>query len=211
MEAIAEDFLASAAVASQLLREPAVGERWEDPSALPEFSVRGLAGHLAHQVLRVRDVLDNPVEGPVRSLLGHYESAEWVDTPLDAEINVWVRRSGEQTAEAGQKALADRFDAALAELRGVLAREAPERLVRMPWVSWTVRLDDFLVTRMLELMVHTDDLAVSVDLPTPLPPPRASDRVLTLLSQLAARRHGPTPVLRALSRAERAPTMINAI
>ena len=40
---------------------------------------------------------------------------------------------------------------------------------------------------------------------------RRADAVLALLTRLAARRHGPAAVLRALSRAERAPATIAAI
>jgi hypothetical protein len=63
---------------------------------------------------------------------------------------------------------------------------------------------------MMELAVHSDDLAVSVGLPTPPLPPGAVDTVVDLLTRLAVRRHGPTSVLRALSRAERAPATIAA-
>ncbi|WP_220182723.1 hypothetical protein [Sphaerisporangium album] len=64
---------------------------------------------------------------------------------------------------------------------------------------------------MMELAVHSDDLAVSVGVPTPPLDPGAVDTVIGLLSRLAVRRHGPVNVLRALSRAERAPALINAI
>jgi hypothetical protein len=67
------------------------------------------------------------------------------------------------------------------------------------------------VTRLLEIAVHTDDLAVSVGVPTPSLPAAVLDPVLHLLLRLAARRHGPTAVLRALSRAERAPVNISAL
>jgi hypothetical protein len=59
--------------------------------------------------------------------------------------------------------------------------------------------------------VHSDDLAVSVGLPTPEFPPEATDTVAVLLTRLAAQRHGILPVLRALSRSERAPENIAAI
>jgi hypothetical protein len=32
---------------------------------------------------------------------------------------------------------------------------------------WFLRFDDFLLTFLVELVVHTDDLAVSVGIPTP--------------------------------------------
>ena len=107
-------------------------------------------------------------------------------------------------------ALAARVDAAIEELTGSLATAA-DRPVRIPlWGPWSLLLDDLLVTRMMELAVHSDDLAVSVGTATPAPPERAVDTVIQLLSRLAVRRHGPTAVLRALSRAERAPATVAA-
>jgi hypothetical protein len=64
---------------------------------------------------------------------------------------------------------------------------------------------------MMEICVHADDLAASVGLPTPEFPPGVTAPVVDLLAQLAAQRHGATAVIRALSRAERAPASIAAI
>lgn len=209
---VSEDFLAAARAAAGLLREPAVGAAWERPSALPEFSVAGLAGHLAYQVLVVPSVLAAPEPSePVVSLLGHYERVSWVGAELDADINVLIRSGGEQLAADGPAALAERLDAAIAQL-GASLPAAGNRAVRMGiWGPWALLLDDLLVTRMMELAVHSDDLAVSVGLATPSLPERATHTVIDLLSRLAVRRHGPTTVLRALSRAERAPESIAAI
>jgi hypothetical protein len=91
-----------------------------------------------------------------------------------------------------------------------LPAEPAGRLVRPSWVSWTLALDDFLITRMMEIAVHSDDLALSVGVVTPALPSAVLDPVLSLLSGLAVRRHGPTAVLRALSRSERAPATIAA-
>jgi hypothetical protein len=81
----------------------------------------------------------------------------------------------------------------------------------MPWTGWSLRLDDFLTTRLMEIAVHSDDLAVSVGVPAPELPLAALDPVVVLLSRLALRRHGQAALLRALSRAERAPTTIAAL
>jgi hypothetical protein len=62
----------------------------------------------------------------------------------------------------------------------------------------------------MELAVHSDDLAVSVNVATRALPLPAVDIVVELLSKLAVRRHGATNVLRGLSRAERAPDRITA-
>ncbi|HEY1178677.1 MAG TPA: hypothetical protein VGF17_21185, partial [Phytomonospora sp.] len=69
---------------------------------------------------------------------------------------------------------------------------------------------DLLVTRMMELVVHADDLAVSVGVPTPRFGESTVDTVLRLLTRLAVRRHGPTALLRSFSRAERAAKSIAA-
>ncbi|WHT16753.1 maleylpyruvate isomerase N-terminal domain-containing protein [Crossiella sp. CA-258035] len=205
------DFLDTARVAAALLRDPALARDWEKPSALPEFSVAGLAGHFAYQVLALPAILDGPIppELPV-SLLEHYSRVEWVGADLDHDLNVRIRDSGEQAATEGPAALADQVDAAIADLAGRLPG-TPDRPVRIPfWGPWSLSLEDLLVTRMMELTVHADDLAVSIGVPTPEFPVSAVESVLDLLSRLALRRRGAPAMLRALTRAERAPGDITA-
>jgi hypothetical protein len=59
------------------------------------------------------------------------------------------------------------------------------------------------VTRMVELVAHTDDLAVSVGLEPPPPDPDAATLVVHCLVDVARRRHGDLAVVRALTRRER--------
>lgn len=212
MTGIRDDFLSAAGSAADLLREPAVAAAWSAPSALPEFSVGGLAGHLAYQILAIPRILTEPVpQEPTIALLDHYGRVTWTDSDIDDDINVRIRDGGERVAAEGPAALVARVDSAVKELTDGLA-SATDRPVRISlWGPWSLRLDDMLVTRMMELAVHSDDLAVSVGIETPALPPGAVDTVVDLLSRLAVRRHGPTAVLRALSRAERAPSTIAAI
>jgi hypothetical protein len=204
-------FVQAAASAAALLRDPAVAASWDSASVLREFSVAGLAGHLARQVLAVPRVLAQPVpaDQPV-SLLDHYALVSWIDAGPGDEANVEIRRSGEDEAADGAAALATKTGVAVEALRSALPAEPAGRLVRPSWVSWTLTLDDFLVTRMMEIAVHADDLALSVGVVTPALSPAVLDPVLELLTRLAVRRHGPTAVLRALSRSERAPGTIAA-
>jgi Mycothiol maleylpyruvate isomerase N-terminal domain len=204
-------FVQAAASAAALLRDPAVAASWDSASVLREFSVAGLAGHLARQVLAVPRVLAQPVpaDQPV-SLLDHYARVSWIDTGPDDEANVDIRRGGEDEAADGAAALAAKTGVAVEALRSALPAEPAGRLVRPSWVSWTLTLDDFLITRMMEIAVHSDDLALSAGVATPALPPAVLDPVLDLLTRLAVRRHGPTAVLRALSRSERAPGTIAA-
>ncbi|MER7767398.1 maleylpyruvate isomerase N-terminal domain-containing protein [Kitasatospora sp. NPDC096140] len=206
------DFLAAARAAEQLLRVPEVAEAWRRPSALAEWSVGGLAGHLAFQVLCVSEALAAapPTETTI-GLLDHYARVAWVGAELDADINVRIRQGSEAFAADGPAALHRRVDAAVAELTTALAAADGTRPARLPfWGPWSLTLDDLLATRTMELAVHADDLAVSVGVPTPGLPPETADSVAALLARLAVRRHGWVGVLRALSRAERAPGSIAA-
>lgn len=212
MGPIREAFLTAASSAVALVGEAAVAAAWEKPSALAEFRVSGLAGHLARQVIQAPVVLATPVpDEPPRSLLEHFTGSSWTTGSIDDEVNVNVRRKGEREAAEGQAALVARAAAALEELRPALAAEPVDRVVRLPWAEWSLTLDDYLVTRLVEIAVHNDDLAVSVGLPTPPLPAEVLDPVLDVLTRLAVHRHGPVAVLRALSRAERAPATIAAI
>ncbi|WP_026239966.1 maleylpyruvate isomerase N-terminal domain-containing protein [Parafrankia discariae] len=204
-------FLDVAASAAVLLRDPAVAASWETDSALAELRVGGLAAHLAWQITVVPRLLAEPPpdERPV-TLFDHYTTqAVWIGAPLDDDLNVLIRRASGEMAVAGPGALAAQAAAAIGELRDLLPAEPAGRLVSL--ASMVLSLDDFLATRILEIAVHSDDLAVSVGVPTPELPTRATDAVLALLTRLAVHRHGPTAVLRAFSRAERAPATITAI
>ena len=205
-------YLDAATSAATLLADPAVAAAWDEPSALPEFGVAGLAGHLAHQVLTVPAVLANPLpDVPPISLHGHYAAASWRTSGVHDEVNVGIREQGAAHAAKGAGPLLDRLHDTIAALREALPGEPADRVVFLPWGPWSLRLDDFLVTRMMEIAVHSDDLAVSVAIATPDLPAAVFEPVLALLSALAVRRHGQVAVLRALSRAERASAAINAI
>ncbi|MGI5214510.1 maleylpyruvate isomerase N-terminal domain-containing protein [Plantactinospora sp. CA-290183] len=212
MSEIRAAYLAAADSAAALLGDAAVARCWAAPSALPEFGVRGLAGHLAAQVLRVRPLLADPVpQEPPIPLLEHYARGRWLGAGLDDEANVGIRRAGEEAAGPEAAVLSRRVARAADELRAALPAEPADRVVHLPWGPWSLRLDDFLLTRMMEIAVHSDDLAVSVGVSTPVLPSAVLEPVLDLLARLAVRRHGATALLRALSRAERAPASVSAL
>ncbi|MFI1105184.1 maleylpyruvate isomerase N-terminal domain-containing protein [Streptomyces melanogenes] len=207
-----ELYLSVADTAAELLAAPEVAEGWHQPSALAKLSVQGLAGHLAGQVFFIPTVLAEPLPTePAISIHEYYARVSWIGSDLDTPFNQAIRSGGEEEAADGPAALAARVAACVEELRGILPT-APDRLVRRPtWGPWSIGLDDFITSRMLELAVHSDDLAHSVGLPTPQFPAPAVETVVDLLSRIALRRHGATNVLRALSRSERAPASISAL
>ncbi|MGW0485472.1 maleylpyruvate isomerase N-terminal domain-containing protein [Nonomuraea sp. NPDC003214] len=208
MGEIRNAYVTAAASAAALLRDPAVAAAWDKPSALTEFSVGGLAGHLAQQLVRVDGALASEGAGEPIRLLEHYTRSPWVQEGLDHESNVNIRRGGEQAAARGAEALAAATEELLDRQRTALAAEPADRVIDLP--NWSLLLDDFLLTRLIELVVHADDLAASVGVPTPELPPQVVEPVVEMLARLAVHRHGATAVIRTLSRAERAPAAISA-
>ncbi|MDR7278038.1 maleylpyruvate isomerase N-terminal domain-containing protein [Catenuloplanes atrovinosus] len=205
-------YLSAAEAVAALVADERVAAVWDRPSALERMTVAALAGHLARAVTQAAQVLRAPAPdaAPI-PLVEHYTRSAWVGADLDDPANTMIRDTGDAEAAEGPAALAARTRAALDALREHLATEQPARPVLLPWTGWALTVEDFLTTRMLEISVHVDDLAVSAGIPTPALPEEVLDPVLTLLHRLAVRRHGPLAVLRALSRAERAPRTIAAI
>jgi mycothiol maleylpyruvate isomerase-like protein len=203
-------FLDAATSAATLLADPKVAAAWTGPSVLRGFSVGGLAVHLAAQVINVEGALDREIPDLEQvTVLEHYARIPWFAADVDDEPNQSIVAAGESAAATGPGALNADMSRVLSRLREELPWQAPHRLGFLPWWRWTMTLDDLLVTRMMEIAVHADDLAASVEVPTPALPLAVMEPVLDLLFQLSLRRHGPTALLRAFSRAERA-TSISA-
>ena len=94
------------------------------------------------------------------------------------------------------------LEQALADLPDALAAAGDTTYV--PWQDSSLATDDFLVVRLMEIVVHADDLAASVGIPTPAFDDDVLHPALALLAMLGARRHGQDAAVRALSREERA-------
>ena len=203
MNEIRSVFLETATAARRLLTSDAVASRWDEQSALAEFSVRGLAGHLARAVTSVVVYLerDEPVgREPISAAEYYMPTVDELD--VHSELSRAVRSRGEEDASGGRDALIGRLDEAITYLEKDLETESEERLV-IVFQDMVLRLDDYLVTRIIELVVHFDDLAVSVDVDVPLVPRRAFDLAIGGLVGIARHKHGDVAVVRALARRER--------
>lgn len=210
---VTQTYLDVSAATAEFLGSPAVAAAWDRPSALAELAVSGLAGHLARQVTQVPVLLartDDSVDDghETISALEHYKRISWVGAALDAGVNVSIRRDSDAEAADGPVGLAKRTEEAIAELRATLPATPPERRVFLPQGPWYLTVEDYLTTRLLEIVIHIDDLAVSVGTQPSALPAEATDTVLTLLTRIAAARLGPETVLRAFARKERAPGSI---
>ena len=129
------------------------------PSGLPGWNVHQLLVHIAWQIEAVPDVLERPVLGKA-----------------DLDLPTWARstatiadRLDEGTREEAAttaRAVA-RIEEAAERLNAVLDQAVdPERLIAI--TLGTMRSTDFLVTRLVELVVHSDDLARATGAAVPL-------------------------------------------
>ncbi len=189
-----------------LVAAPEVAKAWDDESALPGMTVGGLTRHLVSQpecaveFLRIQPV---PPHAETLSLRECYDRTDWFVAPVDAAENTSIRDDFNAMSEGGQPHSVAILEESRAALAGAIAGAGPTTYV--PWQDCCLDTDDFLVVRLMEVVVHADDLAASVGLPAPAYDDDVLHPALALLAMLAARRHGQDAAVRALSRAERAP------
>lgn len=196
-------FPMAGALALDLIQRVEVCDQWLQPSVLPKMSIGALACHLGRQVVRVAELLPLPTDTPPLDCVdAHYQRATWVTTtsPDDPAND---RGADDTEAALGAAALKERTAQALARVRGLLTSGAAGDVVSIPWQGWSLRRGDFLLTRMLEIVVHADDLAISLDIPTPEISAEVFTPVCDLLVRLAVQRHGQSAVISALTRRER--------
>ena len=195
---------------SSLVRRPEVAQAWGQESSCAGMTVGGLTRHLISQPVLVVTLLQTGpgADAEKIGILEHYARAAWVREDLDGETNQTIRESSDHQASEGVDAAIAVLDDALGQVATALADPAPTTFI--PWQGWALPTDDFLVTRLMEMVVHSDDLAASVDVAAPEFGPDVLDPVLRLLTALSVRRHGQDAVVRTLTRPQRAPSTITA-
>lgn len=190
--------------ALDLLSAPEVERMWEEPSVLEGMTVGELAAHLAQTIWRVPDTLASPPSDLLMGGTERFLRTGWATTDASSEANTAIRDRSRGEAAVGARAVVESVRAGATTLGELLPAQPEDRLVVMS-DGVSLALDDYITTRLLELVVHCDDLAQSVGLPTPEMPAAAIRAVIGLLVEVSVARHGWTAVLRALSRQERAP------
>ncbi|WP_157042095.1 maleylpyruvate isomerase N-terminal domain-containing protein [Nitriliruptor alkaliphilus] len=212
---MSELFLARARAAADLIGSDVVAERWDRPSALEGYTVAGLAGHLARAVLVVETYLDaaastsasDPSAARVDAS-GYFTVVLADHDPVASDLHRGVRERGVSTAAEGPGALAAAVRACADRLATRLDADTlhqPLQVVN----GVSVPLEQYLATRLVELVVHIDDLAVSVEVPAD----QSEDAcrvVAGILAETAARRTGGIEAVRALARRERHPDALRA-
>ena len=200
-------YLDTAGVAIAAWDDPVVAEAWEQDSALEGMTVGALVAHAARALVTVRRYLtgDAPGHGARPLDAAGYLLAVNPDSSPDTEANRAVRARAEQGAAPGHAAVLRRAADDLQVLTTTLPhlREGHTVVVLDGVV---MKLDDYLATRILELVVHHDDLGVSLPGLTARELPDDADAVAVgVLAEVARRRSSTAAMVATLARRERAP------
>jgi uncharacterized protein (TIGR03083 family) len=147
--------------------------RWNGPG-LGEWNLRSLVGHTSRSLVTVENYLGQPTEmEEVPSPAAYYVAIAGIDHAAVVGRGVEAGRAlGENPAE---------FVAALAGR--VLARVETAGNPLMHTAAGGMRLENYLPTRTLELVVHSLDIATAVP---DIEPPEFSDQLLSEVARVAA-------------------------
>lgn len=196
--------------ATDVVRLPEVAAAWDEPSALEGLTVGALVAHLLVAIERTALVLeaDPPSPDDVRVVgLREFYGPNRIDdtTQLAEGVPAALRQGAASRAEAGPDAVVAELVNLAPRLRPLLEAASDDRPVPVIQVrGGAARLDDYLVTRVIELVVHTDDIASSTGLLLPDVPAEVLAVVTGAFVDLAVGRSGSRAVLRAFARRERA-------
>ena len=184
-----------------LLRDPAVAAKWDEASALAEMPVSALAGHL----LRVLSTVERYLEQPEPLEEGRLSPPVYfsnVKSDVHDPQNAAIRQRGAEEAAGGYDALVKEYERLRVSVLEAM-RDQPSSRRMSVFAGQVLLLDDYLVTRIVEAVVHADDLAVSCGLETPALPGDAYEATIRTLVDIGRARHGDLAVVRALARRER--------
>ena len=195
-------FADASGAAAQLLAQPEVAERWQHDSALALFGVAALAGHLLRGMTVVESYLEGPEPDGEAVSAPEYFHVLGLSSDVTTSANEAIRARGADVAAHGPTHIASDAAAAAARLPALLGALPPDRRLRVIG-GVVITLDQYLCTRVVELVVHGDDLATSVGLVVPELASTTTAVAIDTLVGVARLRHGDISVLRALARRER--------
>jgi Mycothiol maleylpyruvate isomerase N-terminal domain len=187
--------------AAALIGRDEVVARWDEPSALAGMTVGALSAHLVRAAGAVLAYLDrtDPAARPDGALL---TSVTYFHAAIDSPIHERIKEVSATESMAGPAELAARCAQVADSMRIRFAAEPSGRLVAALG-GRMLTLDDFCRTRLIEVLLHLDDLAVSVGVPCPETDEEGRAMVIDVLMGIARMLHGDWEVLRALARDER--------
>lgn len=197
--------VAAAEQAADLVETDEVRDRWNEPSALDGMTVGALAAHLIRATGAVIAYLDRSdpelraADIPPADLL---TKTTYFHAAIDSPVHERIREVSAEEAAVGHAELATKARRLAADLAARLPTEPEGRLIGALGKR-QLTLDDFCRTRMIETLMHIDDLAHSVELPTPDIDPDGTGEIIDIVVGIARHLHGDWAVIHALARAER--------
>ena len=164
----------SAAVDVTLADVPA--DAWTRP-ALGSWNLAELVAHLTRQVTRLAAYVDEPVDeaAPVLDRVGYYRYDHAAAAPGVA------RRAVELAREVDAETLPALFAEGWREDAQVAAELPADRLITS--VFGPIRVDEYLATRLVEVVIHHADVRAALDV-APAPTPLAGRLTAELLEGL---------------------------
>jgi uncharacterized protein (TIGR03083 family) len=170
----------SRTVLGWLQRLPA--ETFERPTVLPSWTVRQLSGHLVHVHTGCLASLDQPTTDaalPIHEFVTRYRRD--VEMIMAATLEASAGLTGPEVVARLESAiddLASRLEAGVRLAQVIMTRRGP------------TTIEDYLATRIVELVVHTDDLNRSVSSVPPAPLQRSAlARCTRTLAAILAGKH----------------------
>ena len=201
MDEVRELVIEATDAAAALMADGRVAAAWDEPSALAGMTVGALSAHLVRAAGSVLAYLDrtDPSSVPDGELL---TPVTYFHAAIASPIHERIKEVSADESRAGPAEVAARCAEVAAAMRTRFAAEPPDRLLgalggRM------LTLDDFCRTRLIEVLIHLDDLAASVGLPPPDTDPAGRAIVIEILVGISRLLHGDWEVIRALARDER--------
>ena len=187
--------------AAALIATPATAERWNQPSALEGMTVGALAAHLVRAAGATIAYLDRtpPDRRPDGDLL---TAVTYFHAAVDSPIHDQIKDVSAAESAIGHEATVHKCRQLAADLEARLTVEPADRLVGALG-GRLLTLDDFCRTRLIEVLLHLDDLAVSTGQPRPATDPEGAAVIIEICMNIARDRNGDWGVLYALTRAER--------
>jgi len=184
-----------------LIASDEVSVRWNDPSALDGMTVGALSAHLVRAAGSVLAYLDrtDPSARPEGALL---TPVTYFHAAIDSPIHERIKEVSATESMAGPAEVAARCADIASSMRIRFAAEPSDRLVAALG-GRMLTLDDFCRTRLIEVLLHLDDLAVSVGVARPETDEEGPAIVIDVLMGIDRMLHGDWEVLRALARDER--------
>jgi hypothetical protein len=195
-----------------ILGRAEVANVWNEPSVVGGYTVGGMAAHAVHGVVWLEQLLTDAEPVGLRPVavgeffgLNRLDDDDVAEDPGDA-FSASLRAAAEGFARTGISTVRVALTTSRDQLVGLLDEAPDTRAVAVIRVGGAqVALGDYLRTRVLELVVHGDDLVCSVPgLVVPDPPPASVQVSLGVCLELAEARVGGLAALRAFTRSERA-------